>query len=233
MVEENSSLNGDFSPSVSDLRFTSRLLSISLLLVPVYVSKSKACCISCVLDKSKAEAVSKAMDDAYTIQISSNLVKQLAADTVIDKVKKKRKPKPKTPKTPQQNQIHEDSQTLKGGHPANGWPPMYLPTPPPTLPVNAEVDAIWSVLQESERVMEKVEKKESEMVTEVTQKAEELHDKEFKLPQPKRMPCWDDLKACLDCYRENIKDTLKCSARVKNFADCARTIRQQFGSSNK
>ncbi|XP_076887301.1 uncharacterized protein LOC143537403 [Bidens hawaiensis] len=109
---------------------------------------------------------------------------------------------------------------------------MYLPIPSPAVPANAEVDAIRSVIQESERVMEKVEKKESEMVAEVTQKAKELHDKEFKLPQPKRMPCWDDLKACLDCYRENIKDTLKCSTRVKSFADCARTIRQQFGSSN-
>ncbi|KAI7736660.1 hypothetical protein M8C21_010634, partial [Ambrosia artemisiifolia] len=184
------------------------------------------------------EAVSKAMDDAFTIQISTNLVKQLAAD---DKVKKKRKPKPKTPKPPQQNQIqptnqkdfHDNSQTLKPGHPAAGWPPMYLPTPPPALPANAELDAIRSVLRESERVLEKVEKKENEMVVEVTQKAKELHDKEFKLPEPKPMPCSADLNACLDCYRENTKDPLKCSSLVKNFADCVRTIRQQVTPSNK
>ncbi|KAJ0619290.1 hypothetical protein HanOQP8_Chr02g0075011 [Helianthus annuus] len=186
--------------------------------------------------KSFQEAVSNTMDDAFTIQISTNLVKQLAANT--NKVKKKRKPKPKTPKPPQQNHIqptnqnnfNDDSQTLKPVHPAAGWPPMYLPIPPPA---NAELDAIRSVLGESERVLEKVEKKEDEMVVEVTQKAKELHDKEFKLPEPKPMPCSDDLNACLDCYREHTKDPLKCSNLVKNFADCVRTIRQQVSPSNK
>ncbi|KAK1436271.1 hypothetical protein QVD17_02050 [Tagetes erecta] len=181
------------------------------------------------------EVVLKAMDDAFTIQISGNLVKQLADDS--SKVKKKTrkpKPKPKTPKAPQQDHIkptiHEDSQPLKGVPPVAGWPPMYLPIPPPA---NAEVDAIRSVLQESERVLEKLEKKEEEMVVEVTQKAKELRDKEFKLPQPKPMPCLTDLTACLDCYKENTKDPLKCSALVKNFADCARTLRQQFSPSNQ
>ncbi|KAI3823611.1 hypothetical protein L1987_05050 [Smallanthus sonchifolius] len=151
----------------SELWFTLRFSLMPLLLVPVYASKSKACCISC-------EVGSKAMDDAFTIQISSNLVKQLAADA--DKVKKKRKPKPKTPKTPQQNQIqptnqkdiHGDSPTLN--HPAAGWPPMYLPIPPPAPPANAELAAIRSVLQDSERVLAKLGKKEDEMVVEVTQK---------------------------------------------------------------
>lgn len=180
------------------------------------------------------------MDDAFTIQISGNLVKQLADES--EKVKKKtRKPKPKTPKPPQQNQvkptsqreIHDDSQTLIGGHPAAGWPPMYLPIPPPAPPANAEVEAIRSVLRDSEKVLEKLQKQEDEMVVEVTEKAKQLHDKEFKLPQPKPMPCLADLTACLDCYKENTKDPLKCSNLVKNFADCARTIRQQVTPSNQ
>ncbi|XP_024991135.1 uncharacterized protein LOC112525295 [Cynara cardunculus var. scolymus] len=181
------------------------------------------------------------MDDSFTIQISGNLVKQLADDSERAK-KKTRKPKPKTPKIPQQSQakptnqkeIHDDSQALKGGLPATaGWPPMYLPIPPPAPPANPELDAIRSVLQDSERVLEKLKKQEDEMVVEVTQKAKELHDKEFKLPQPKPMPCSADLTACLDCYKENTKDPLKCSTVVKNFADCARTIRQQVTSSNQ
>lgn len=180
------------------------------------------------------------MDDAFTIQISGNLVKQLADDT--DKVKKRtRKPKPKTPKTPQQNQvkptnqkeIHDESQTLKGAPPAALWPTMYLPVPPPTTPANAELDAIRSVLQDSEKVLEKLQKKEDELTVEVTQKAKELHDKEFKLPQPKPMPCSADLTACLECYKENTKDPLKCSMLVKNYADCARTIRQHISSTNQ
>ncbi|KAI3684204.1 hypothetical protein L6452_33425 [Arctium lappa] len=182
------------------------------------------------------------MDDAFTIQISGNLVKQLADDSVRAKKKKTRKPKPKTPTTTPQNQvkptnqeIHDNSRTLKGGLPAAtaGWPPMYLPIPPPPA-ANPELDAIRSVLKDSERVLEKLKKQEDEMVVEVKHKAKELHDKEFKLPQPKPMPCSADLTACLDCYKENTKDPLKCSTAVKNFADCARTIRrqQQVGSSN-
>ncbi|KAJ9555247.1 hypothetical protein OSB04_009861 [Centaurea solstitialis] len=178
------------------------------------------------------------MDDAFTIQISGSLVKQLADDT--ERVKKKtRKPKPKTPKTPQkkqveptnQKEIHDNSQSLKPELPPTAaWPPMYFPIPPPA---NPELDAIRSVLQDSERVLEKLKKQEDEMVVEVKQKAKELHDKEFKLPQPKPMPCSADLTACLDCYKENTKDPLKCSTLVKNFADCARTIRQQVSSSNQ
>ncbi|XP_076956698.1 uncharacterized protein LOC143631976 [Bidens hawaiensis] len=172
------------------------------------------------------------MDDAFTIQISGDLVKQLANDN--NKVKKKtRKPKPKVPKPPQ-DQIkpatHDESPSLKPVTPAAGWPPMFFPIPPPA---NAEVDAIRSVLQDSEKVLEKLQKKEDEMVVEVTQKAKELHDKEFKLPQPKPMPCLTELTACLDCYKENTKDPLKCNSLVKNFADCARTIRQQVNPSNQ
>nr|XP_043625183.1 uncharacterized protein LOC122596634 [Erigeron canadensis] len=180
------------------------------------------------------------MDDAFSIQISGNLVKQLVDDA--EKAKKKtRKPKQKTHKTSEQNQAkssnqkdnYDDTQTLKGGPPVTGWPPMYLPIPPPAPPANAELDAIRSVVQESERVLEKLQKKEEEMVVEVTQKAKELHDNEFKLPQPKPMPCSADLTACLDCYKENTKDPLKCSTLVRKFADCARTIRQQVDSTKQ
>ncbi|GJZ66098.1 hypothetical protein Tco_0622794 [Tanacetum coccineum] len=182
----------------------------------------------------------KAMDDAFTIQISGNLVRQLADEA--DKTKKKtRKPKPKTPKTPQQNQvkhtnqkeIHDNSQAPRGAPPVPGWPPMYLPVPLPAPPVNAEVEAIRSVLQDSEKVLEKLQKQEDELVVEVTQKAKELHDKEFKIPQPKPMPCSADLTACLDCYKENTKDPLKCKTLVEKYADCARTVRQQISSLNQ
>ncbi|CAH1451355.1 unnamed protein product [Lactuca virosa] len=161
------------------------------------------------------------MDDAFTIQISGNLVKQLADNT--NKVKKKtRKPKPKTP---QQHPIPPPPPPPPPLPTAATWPPMYLPIPPPSPP---EVNAIRSVLEDSERVLEKLQKQEDAMLFEVTQKAKELHEKEFKLPEAKPMPCLTDLTACLDCYKENVKDPLKCSALVKNFADCARTIRQQI-----
>lgn len=176
------------------------------------------------------------MSESFTIQISSNLVRNLVDDA--EKVKKKtRKPKPKIPREPQQSQtvhpeqLSDDPQTLKGPS-STGWPlqpPLYLPTPPPQKSVNLELDAIWSVLKESEKVVERLQKQEENTLQEVTQRAKDLHDKEFKLPNGKPMPCLDEKDACLKCYKEHIKDPLKCNQLVKYFADCARTVRQQVG----
>ncbi|GJX40790.1 retrovirus-related pol polyprotein from transposon TNT 1-94 [Tanacetum coccineum] len=65
--------------------------------------------------------------------------------------------------------------------------PMYLPVPSPAPPIIVEVEVIRSVLQGSKKVYEKLQKQEDELLVEVTQKAKELHDKEFKIPQPKRI----------------------------------------------
>ncbi|KVH90147.1 hypothetical protein Ccrd_007860 [Cynara cardunculus var. scolymus] len=135
------------------------------------------------------------MDDAFTIQISGNLVKQLADESEEENQETKTKdtensiPQQNQAKPTNQKEIHDESQSnpKRCGIPATaGWPPMYLPIPPPA---NPQVDAIRSVLEDSERVLEKLKKQEEEMVVEleVKQKAKELHDKEFKLPQPKPM----------------------------------------------
>ncbi|CAK9171155.1 unnamed protein product [Ilex paraguariensis] len=176
------------------------------------------------------------MGESFTIQISSNLVKQLADDG--EKSKKKiRKQKTKIPREtqqsktkPQQKLIPNDSETLK--RPASaGWPlqpPLFLPVPTPQQSANAELDAIQSVLQESEKVVARLQKREDEMLQEVTQRAKDLHDKEFKLPYQKPMLCLAEKDACLECYKEHVKDPLKCAHLVKNFSDCARRMRHQL-----
>ncbi|PIN11824.1 hypothetical protein CDL12_14461 [Handroanthus impetiginosus] len=172
------------------------------------------------------------MGESFTIQISSNLVKHLVDDG--EKVKKKtRKPKAKIPQEPQHpKQLSDNSEAHKT--PAAGWPlqpPLFLP-PPPQRSANAELEAIRSVLEESEKVAEKLQKQEENMLQEVTQRAKDLHDKEFKLPHQKPMPCLDEKDACLKCYKEHVKDPLKCAQLVKEFADCARTVRQQVSAEN-
>ncbi|XP_077248287.1 copper ion binding protein [Tasmannia lanceolata] len=177
------------------------------------------------------------MGESFTIQISSNLVRRLTDDG--DKTKKKtKKPKPNIPEGSQQLQrkMHQkqisDNSDARTVTPGGGWPlqsPLFLPVPPTPPPVaNIELDAIRSVLQESERVLESLQKQEAEMLQEVTQKAKELHDKEFKLPYQKPMPCLAEKDACHDCYKEHAKDPLKCAHVVKTFADCARKARQQM-----
>ncbi|KAJ4966977.1 hypothetical protein NE237_018826 [Protea cynaroides] len=180
------------------------------------------------------------MDDSFTIQISSNLVSRLVADG--DKVKKKtKKPKQKTPRGHDQSQRKEHQKQTPGvsetqrGAGAAGWPrqpPLFLPVGPPPKVANAELDAIQSTLKESERVVERLQKQEENMVQEVTQRAKELHDKEFKLPYQKPMPCLAEKDACLECYKENAKDPLKCANVVKAFVECARIERQQVSSAH-
>ncbi|OVA19532.1 hypothetical protein BVC80_9051g26 [Macleaya cordata] len=171
------------------------------------------------------------MGESFTLQISSSLVSQLAGNE--DKSKKKtKKPKPKIPREKLKKQTSDSFETHKGTTTASaGWPlqpPLFLPIQPaPTQVANEELDAIRSVLKESERVVERLQKQEENMVQEVTQKAKELHDKEFKLPYQKPIPCLKEQESCLECYKENAKDPLKCAQVVSRFAECARIVRQQ------
>ncbi|XP_073123018.1 uncharacterized protein [Henckelia pumila] len=174
------------------------------------------------------------MGESFTIQLSSNLVRNLLDDG--EKVKKKtKKPKSKIPretKNPQPKQLSNDSETFKSLPSAGGWPlqpPMYLPVPPPKSE-NAELDSIKSLLQDSQDVMERLQKREENMLQEVTQRAKALHDEEFKLPHRKPMPCLKENDECFKCYKEHPKDALKCADLVKDYADCARRVRQQLNA---
>lgn len=129
------------------------------------------------------------MGESFTIQISSNLVKQLADDGEKSKRKTKRS-KPKLPREPQQSQtkvhqkpISSDSEIPKVTAPL-GWPvqpPLFVPASPPPHSAIAELDSIRSAVKESEKVLERLQKQEDVMVQEVAQRAKDLHDKEFKL----------------------------------------------------
>lgn len=170
----------------------------------------------------------------FTIQISSNLVNRLIDDG--DKPKKTKRTRTKATREPQQPQAGINQTQVSGvnethkGAAASGWPPYFMPVTPPLQSANVELDAIRSVLKESESVMEKLQKQEETMVQEVTQRAKDLREKEFKLPNQKPMPCLVESEACLDCYKDHVKDPLKCAHFVKNFADCARRVRQQVSS---
>ncbi|OMO80890.1 hypothetical protein COLO4_23892 [Corchorus olitorius] len=169
-----------------------------------------------------------------SIQISRNLIDRLTEDD--EKLKKRtKKSKPRVPREPQQpkrkvdqKQISDDSESQKGTT-GTGWPvppPLFLPINQSPFPATAELDAIRSVVKESESVVEKLRKQEENMVQEVTQKAKDLHDKEFKIPDPKPMPCSVENNAWMTCYKENANDLTKCAPLAQSFADCARRVRQ-------
>ncbi|GMH05724.1 hypothetical protein Nepgr_007564 [Nepenthes gracilis] len=180
------------------------------------------------------------MGEAFTIQISSNLVNRLIEDDEKSK-KKVRKPKPnisRKSQSPQtkvpQKQISEDPETQKTSSPM-GWPPQppfFLPVPPPQS-TNAELEAIQSVLRESEGVLEKLQKHEDDMSKQVAQRAKQLHEKEFRLPYRQPMPCLAEKDACLACYKEHVKDPLRCADAVEKFKECAHRVQQQARSDDK
>ncbi|KAJ6426757.1 hypothetical protein OIU84_022364 [Salix udensis] len=177
----------------------------------------------------------------FSIQITPELVNRFANDG--EKLKKKtKKTKPKTPREPplpkpkvNEKQLHGDSETHKRIA-SPGWPvqtPMYLPITQPLQPANAELDAIRSVIRESERVLEKLLKQEDNMAQQVTERAKDLRDKEFKLPYPKTMPCLADYDACKACYKEHTDDILKCAPFTKSYYECVRRAKQQQYSADK
>jgi len=177
----------------------------------------------------------------FSVQITPELVNRFANDG--EKLKKKaKKTIPKTRReTPllkakvNEKQLHDDSETHKRIA-STGWPvqpPLYLPITQPVHPANAELDAIRSVIQESERVLEKFQKQEDNMVQQVTERAKNLRDKEFKLPNQKPMPCLVDYNACRACYKEHADDILKCAPLTKSYYECVRRAKQQQNSADK
>lgn len=165
----------------------------------------------------------------FTIQISNDLVNQLV-DDVVPKKKTRRIRRKVAKETEKPQSDLSKKQTLDGsGKPesaaAPGWPvqpSLFLPPTLPVQPAHSEVESIRSVLQESEKVVERLQKQEENMLQEVTQKAKDLRDKEYKLPNPKPEPCRAERDASLACYKEHIKDPLKCASFVNSFADCLR-----------
>ncbi|ERN15951.1 hypothetical protein AMTRI_Chr07g23360 [Amborella trichopoda] len=177
------------------------------------------------------------MSESFGIQISSNLVNRLIIE---DEVKKKPKKAPARNKSrkwplplPQQApnlSHHHDDSTIKMMPPFLPLPLRQLPLeiPSATAANEEEINAIHEVLRESERVLDRLQKQEENLAEQVTLRAKELRDKEFKLPYQKPVPCLREKDACLQCYKEHSKDNpLKCADVVNAFADCARRAREQ------
>lgn len=163
----------------------------------------------------------------FSIKISSKLINQLAEGNDQPKRKvKKTKPKVSPQSKAEQAKTHHDAEKPKPMPELPMQPPFFFPIPQHTA-ASTELEVIKSILKESEEVLKKVEKQEKNIVHEVTERAKELREKEFKIPEPKPMPCSSDHDAWIQCYKENIGDPLKCSGLVKSFEDCARRSRQQ------
>ncbi|EOA21678.1 hypothetical protein CARUB_v10002101mg [Capsella rubella] len=169
----------------------------------------------------------------FSIQISSKLIKQLAESNDQPKRKaKKTRPKVSPQREAEQAKTHQDAEKPKPMAELPMQPPFFFPIPQQAA-ASAELESIKSVTKESEMVLEKLEKLEKNIVHEVTERAKDLREKEFKIPEPKPMPCSSDYEASMKCYKENIDNPLKCSGLVRTFEECARRFRQQVKPEEK
>lgn len=180
------------------------------------------------------------MGEAFTVEFSANLIKQLANEEEKSKKKTKRTKSriARERQQPQANtnrkQISSESETTNVSPPL-AWQtqsPLFFPVSPPPPSAIAELEAIRSTVRESEKVLEKLQKEEEFKVQQVTQRAKDLHENEFKLPEHKAQSCLTEKGACFDCYKENVKDPLRCADLVKNYADCVRSGKQQLSSAH-
>lgn len=169
----------------------------------------------------------------FSIQISNKLINQLAEGNEQPKRRaKKTKPKVSPQSKADQAKTRLDAEKPNPVAELPMQPPFFFPIPPQAA-ASTELESIKSVVKESEKVLEKLELQEKNIVHEVTERAKDLREKEFKIPEPKPMPCSSYHEAWMKCYKENIGDPLKCSGFVKSFQDCARRSRQQVNPEEK
>ncbi|KAJ0264841.1 hypothetical protein HA466_0012400 [Hirschfeldia incana] len=216
-----------------------RYYFLSSKLSPIGVPSSSSTSQALTRESPFADLFSYQPDNMgdYTIQITPKLINQLAQGNEKPKRKAKRT-KPKVSPPPQNNadqaRTHRDAaeKPKPVAELPTQQPPFFFPIPQQTVAIT-ELESIKSVLKESERVLEKVESQEKSIVHEVTERAKDLREKEFKIPEPKPMHCSSDHEAWKQCYKENVENPLSCSGFVMRFQDCARRFRQQVSSEGK
>ncbi|XP_061347829.1 uncharacterized protein LOC133293299 [Gastrolobium bilobum] len=105
----------------------------------------------------------------FTIQIGNDLVNQLVDDAVVKKKTRRiRRKGPRGTDKPQSNLTGKPESAAAPGWPVQ--PPLFLPATLPVQPAHSELEGIQSVLQESEKVLERLQKQEENMLQEVTKR---------------------------------------------------------------
>ncbi|CAL5227716.1 g10726 [Coccomyxa viridis] len=78
-------------------------------------------------------------------------------------------------------------------------------------------------LQQSRRVGDLLLKNEEQETAEISRLAADLLDREYRAPL-KEPPCLKEREACIQCYKENVKDALKCQDAVRAYSQCSQRV---------
>ncbi|CAL8462414.1 g1947 [Coccomyxa elongata] len=79
---------------------------------------------------------------------------------------------------------------------------------------------LQEALRHSRRVGDMLLKVEEQEMAKVNQLTDDLLKKEYRAPL-RETPCLQEREACLQCYKNNSQDVLKCADAVAAYAACA------------
>ncbi|CAK0751520.1 hypothetical protein CVIRNUC_002074 [Coccomyxa viridis] len=78
-------------------------------------------------------------------------------------------------------------------------------------------------LQQSQRMGDLLLKHEQQETAEISRLAADLIDREYRAPL-KDPPCLKEREACIQCYKANADDALRCRDAVSAYSQCAQGV---------
>lgn len=169
-------------------------------------------------------------NDAFSLQVTNDLMQKLAKENIVPKRPAKKAPAPKPSVKPSEAPL-----VSKQDLPLPFYPGFLSALPgiskeqghQQTQKQIHDLGPIYKVVEESENLGEKLQKREKEELEKVKQLARELQDKQFRAPSY-TIPCQAEKDRCLQCYRESAKSPLGCTEAVRIYKECAQRAQQSF-----
>ncbi|KAG0584043.1 hypothetical protein M758_3G181500 [Ceratodon purpureus] len=173
--------------------------------------------------------------DAFSLQVTSELMQKLTKENIVAKEPAKgRKPTQKAaaPK-PSMKPVEPAPMNLKQDLSLPYYPGFLSSLPGMNKPEvqtheqTHDLVPIYKVLEETEKLGEKLQKQEEKELEKVKQLAQDLQDKQFRAPSYP-IPCQTEKETCLQCYRGSTKSPLECAEAVRVFKECSQRVQQDF-----
>ncbi|KAJ7092095.1 hypothetical protein O6H91_23G022200 [Diphasiastrum complanatum] len=187
---------------------------------------------------------------SFLLKVTPELMLKIVEDEHLDGRKKssaKRTKKQQQQQHVQKKVVPELGQAIPTGAPYLPGPfrtpsllgaskgPVPAPPPPPiqrnlSLDAHAQKIAAYStLLEKTEKLASELQKRGAAELDEINRRAQELNNKQYRAPI-RSIPCVTEREACLQCYKENGKEPLKCKQRADAFLECARRAQTELAS---
>lgn len=174
--------------------------------------------------------------DAFSLQVTSELMHKLTKENIVaTQSLKGRKPTQRPAPLKPSSEPAESPKISKQDLQLPYYPGFLsaLPGIPkeqaleqPPKPTH-DLVPIYKVLEEAEKLSEKIQKQEEKELEKVKQLAQDLLDKQFRAPSHP-IPCQTEKELCLQCYKGSTQSPLDCAEVVRVFKECSQRVQQDF-----